>query len=132
MGGGWGGGGEPQILLSVFSIRLFSPFFFNDFFFLFFLSDIGSDHGEEWRQLSGRVPDLRWKGIRFESRPERRQFFSSPGSIFSADSYFGIHSTPVLPQQHVQDPGHSAKSEGGRLQLDTLAPCHVASNKMTL
>ena len=24
--------------------------------------------------------------------------FSSPGSVFSADSYFGIRSTPVLPQ----------------------------------
>ena len=41
--------------------------------------------------------------------------FSSPGSTFCADSYFGIRSTPVLPQQHVKDPGHSAKSAGGRL-----------------
>ena len=41
--------------------------------------------------------------------------FSSPGSTFSADSYFGIRSIPVLPQQHVKDPGHSAKSAGGRL-----------------
>ena len=36
--------------------------------------------------------------------------FSSPGSTFCADSYFGIRSTPVLLQQHVKDPGHSAKS----------------------
>ena len=28
---------------------------------------------------------------------------------------FGVHSTPVLPQWHVKDPGHSAKSAGGRL-----------------
>ena len=28
------------------------------------------------------------------------QLFSSPGSTFCADSYFGIRSTPVLPQQH--------------------------------
>ena len=35
--------------------------------------------------------------------------FSSPGSTFCADSNFGIRSTPVLPQQHVKDPGHSAK-----------------------
>ena len=48
--------------------------------------------------------------------------FSSPGSTFCADSYFGIHSTPVLPQQHVKDPGHSAKSAGGRLQLNTHTP----------
>ena len=44
---------------------------------------------------------------------------SSPGSIFSADSYFGIHSTP-LPQKHIKD-CHSAKSEGGRLQLNMHA-----------
>ena len=35
--------------------------------------------------------------------------FSSPGSTFCADSYFGIRSTPVLPQEHVKNPGHSAK-----------------------
>ena len=48
--------------------------------------------------------------------------FSSPGSAFCADSYFGIHSTPVLPQSHVKDPGHSAKSAGGRLQLNMHTP----------
>ena len=48
--------------------------------------------------------------------------FSSPGSTFCADSYFGIRSTPVLPQWHVKDPGHSAKSAGGRLQLNTHTP----------
>ena len=48
--------------------------------------------------------------------------FSSLGSTFCADSYFGIRSTPVLPQQHVKDPGHSAKSAGGRLQLNTHTP----------
>ena len=37
----------------------------------------------------------------------------SPGSTFCADSYFGIRSTPVLPQQHVQEPGLSAKSVEG-------------------
>ena len=45
--------------------------------------------------------------------------FSSPGSTFCADSYFGICSTAVLPQWHAKDPGHSAKSAGGRLQLNT-------------
>ena len=48
--------------------------------------------------------------------------FSSPGSTFSADSYLGIRSTPVLPQLHVKDPGHSAKSAGGRLQLNMHTP----------
>ena len=31
----------------------------------------------------------------------------------------GIRSTPVLSQWHVKDPGHSAKSAGGRLHLNT-------------
>ena len=48
--------------------------------------------------------------------------FSSPGSTFCADSYFGIHSTSMLLQQHVKDPSHSAKSAGGRLQLNTHTP----------
>ena len=48
--------------------------------------------------------------------------FSSPGSTFCADTYFGICSTPVLPQEHVKDPGHSAKSAGSRLQLNTHTP----------
>ena len=41
--------------------------------------------------------------------------FSSPGSTFCADSIFGICSTPVLPQWHIKEPGHSAKGAGGRL-----------------
>ena len=48
--------------------------------------------------------------------------FSSPGSTFCADSYFGIRSTPVLPQKHVKDPGHSVESAVGRLQLNTHTP----------
>ena len=48
--------------------------------------------------------------------------FSSPGSTFCADSDFGIRSTPVLPQYHLKDPSHSAKSAGGRLQLNTHTP----------
>ena len=48
--------------------------------------------------------------------------FSSPGSTFCADSYFGIRSTPMLPQWHVKDPGHSAKSAGGSLQLNMHTP----------
>ena len=50
------------------------------------------------------------------------EFIYLPGSTFCADSYFGIRSTPVLPQQHVKNPGHSAKSAGGRLQLNTHTP----------
>ena len=48
--------------------------------------------------------------------------FSSPGSTFCADSCFGVRSTPVLPQWHVENPGHSAGGAGGRLQLGTHTP----------
>ena len=39
---------------------------------------------------------------------------------------------PPLPQSHVKDPGHSAKSAGGRLQLNTHTPyvCGFAWNDM--
>ena len=47
---------------------------------------------------------------------------SSPGSTFCADSYFSVRSIPVLPQQHIKDPGHSAKSAGGMLQLNMHTP----------
>ena len=52
---------------------------------------------------------------------------SSPGRSgrvnFCADSHFSICSTHVLLPWHMKDPGHSAKSAGGRLQLNTHAPC---------
>ena len=48
--------------------------------------------------------------------------FSSPGSTFCADSYFGIRFTPVLPQQHIKDPGHSAKTCRWQVQLNTHTP----------
>ena len=44
------------------------------------------------------------------------------GLLFCADSYFGIRSTAVLPQWHVKDPGLSAKSASGMLQLNIPAP----------
>ena len=47
--------------------------------------------------------------------------FSSPELTLCAD-LFGVRSTPVLPQWHVKDPGHSAKSAGGRLHLNTHTP----------
>ena len=42
--------------------------------------------------------------------------FSSPEWTLCAYSY--SYSTPVLLQRHVKDPGHSAKSAGGRLHLN--------------
>ena len=58
--------------------------------------------------------------------------FSSPESTICADSSFGIRSTPVLPQEHVKDPSHSAKSAGGRLQLNMHTPyvCGFACSDM--
>ena len=44
--------------------------------------------------------------------------FSSQELALCADSY----SIPVLLQWHVKDPGHSAKSAGGRLHLNMHTP----------
>ena len=49
-------------------------------------------------------------------------------STLCADSLFGVRSDPVLPQWHVKDPGHSAKSAGGRLHLNT----HTALTQRSL
>ena len=53
-------------------------------------------------------------------RSNRRLFFSAVN--FTSRLLFGVHSTPVLLQWHVKDPGHSAKSAGGRLHLNTYTP----------
>ena len=47
--------------------------------------------------------------------------FSSPGSTFCADSYFGIGTPPppIATAAAHKDLGHSAKSAGGNLQLNT-------------
>ena len=59
---------------------------------------------------------------RFESRyGVRGEFFFIRGQI-SVLTYFGTRAAPVFLQQHVKDPGHFAKSAGGRLQLNTHAP----------
>ena len=54
------------------------------------------------------------------SRSGRRIFFFRVN--FVCWLLFGVRSTPVLPQWHVKDPGHSAKSAGGRLHLNTHTP----------
>ena len=49
--------------------------------------------------------------------------FSYPGLTFCADSYFGIRSTPVSVTAVARKRfGHSAKSAGGRLQVNTHTP----------
>ena len=53
--------------------------------------------------------------IRVPAGPAGKCSFA--GSTFCADSYFGIRSTPLLPQQQVKDPGDFTKSAGDRSQL---------------
>ena len=46
---------------------------------------------------------------------------------------FDVRSNPVLPQWHVKDPGHSAKSTDGRLHLNTHTPfTHRGRTVLTL
>ena len=53
--------------------------------------------------------------------------FSSPELTFCADS------TPALPQWHVKDLGHSAKSAGGRLHLNKHTPLtHRSRSGLTM
>ena len=42
--------------------------------------------------------------------------------FYSPESTLCVRSTPVLPQWHVKDPSHSAKSAGGRLHLNMRTP----------
>ena len=44
------------------------------------------------------------------------------GEISSPEFYFDVSFTPVLAQWHVKDSCDSAKSAGGRLQLNTHTP----------
>ena len=53
-------------------------------------------------------------------RSSRRIFFSRVN--FVCWLLFDVRATPVLQQWHVKDPGHSAKSAGGRLHLNTHTP----------
>ena len=53
-------------------------------------------------------------------RSGRRIFFSRVN--FVCWLLFDVRSTPVLPQWHVKGPGHSAKSAGGTLHLNTHTP----------
>ena len=48
--------------------------------------------------------------------------FSSPELILCADFYSVSVLPPKLLQWHVKDPGHSAKSAGGRLHLNMCIP----------
>ena len=63
---------------------------------------------------------------------DRKVASSNPGRssvriFFSRDNFvcwllFSVRSTPMLPQWHVKDPGHSANNAGGRLHLNMHTP----------
>ena len=56
-----------------------------------------------------------------------RIFFS--GVNFVCWLLFGVHSTLVLLQWHIKDPGHSAKSAGGRSHLNTHTPLTLSKSE---
>ena len=67
---------------------------------------VGNSAGLAIERLRVRIPGSSCRGI----------FFSRVNFVYWL--LFGVRSTSVLPQWHVEDPGHSAKSAGGRLNLD--------------
>ena len=69
-------------------------------------------------QWGGRVMDLWFKCLRFNTWQEWQEIFFSRVT-FLCWPLFSVHSTPLLPQWHIKDPSHSAKSAGGRLQIIT-------------
>ena len=94
----------------------------------------GFQHVQITRSTNNAYTHTQWGGYNTVVEPrtrDRKVAGSNPSRsggrmLFSgascADSNFAVRYTPVLPQQHVKDPGHSAKSAGGRLQLNTHAP----------
>ena len=95
-----------------------------------------------WRYTRGgdssvvRAPDSWSKGRGFESLQERRENFLLQGqlsvlTLISVSAPPPCYRSPRSPVP-VKDPGHSAKSIGGRLQLNTHTPylCGSAWNDM--
>ena len=77
---------------------------------------------EEPGQLVGKSTRLIIERFRVRIPAGVAGEFSSSELTLCADSLFGVRSTPMLPQWHIKDPGHSAKSAGGRLHLNTHTP----------
>ena len=111
----------------------FNPFFFSHTNLLFFsqqiwtvtMEDLINNFTVTYREtlaLGGECPVsvTLTLALRLTLTP------TSPLSLGAAckkvEGLLGICSTSVLLQQHVKDPGHSAKSAGGRLQLNMHAP----------
>ena len=88
--------GPPSI---VSSDRLWAPFWY---FYTARNFDLGMY--VKWRWLSGQSTGFVVERSRVRVPAGAAGELSSPGSTFCADSYFGIRSTSVLPQQHVKIP----------------------------
>ena len=93
----------------------------SDVLFVFSSAKTQIKHTRSRDSLLVRAPDSWSKGCEFESRQERRIIFFSR-VYFVCWLLFGVHFTPVLPQWHIKDPSHSAKSAGARLHLNTHTP----------
>ena len=78
-------------------------------------SSVGKRDSLFW-QSAGLIIKRLWGWILAGAAGE----FSSPELNFCADSRCPFH--PVLLQWHKKDPGHFAKSAGGRFHLNTHAP----------
>ena len=74
-----------------------------------------------WDSSLERVLDPWLKGCEFESQQEWREFFFFRVN-FTCWCLFSVCSSPMLPQWHVKDPAHSAKSADGRLHLNMHTP----------
>ena len=74
-----------------------------------------------------RAQDSWSKGLGFEFLQERRENFLRLGQHY-VPTHLGIHAFHRrVTAEYVKDPGHSARSAGGRLQLQhacTLRMCH--------
>ena len=74
------------------------------------LSVFGLWIAQLWPLLLSRSHDSKERRTR-----DRKVASSNPGSW----PLLCVHSSPALPQRHVKDPGHFAKSAGGRWHLNT-------------
>ena len=67
-----------------------------------------------------RAPDSCSEGHSFRIRQKLRENFLLQTQLSLL--LFDVRSVPVLPQWHVKDTGHSAKSASGRIRLNMHTP----------
>ena len=80
-----------------------------------------------------RVLDSWLKGCEFKSRQEWRENFLLQSQLCVLTLIRYPFHSPVLPKWHVKDPGHSPKSVGGRLHLNTYTSwTHRSRSELTM